>query len=179
MVGRWNVLAKWSLFTGHSSIFRGGIPLIPSGITCCWQVRRLMRRAKNSRGLRFSQKPVSQEVAVWMSRGSSINPSCWRTKYIVYSRNCFFWVRSYFWAFFLTSPNVALVGFPLRFSCICRLAGVRINCYVRPYYLPANAPGAPYPKPLKDLLHLYIGLACCLGLKDEIKAFKNKNKYDV
>jgi len=29
--------------------------------------------------------------------------------------------------------------------------GVRINCYVRPYYLPANAPGAPYPKPLKDV----------------------------
>lgn len=29
--------------------------------------------------------------------------------------------------------------------------GIRINRYVRPQKLPANAPGAPYPKPMKDV----------------------------
>lgn len=28
--------------------------------------------------------------------------------------------------------------------------GVRINCYVRPQHLPANAPGAPYPDYMED-----------------------------
>ncbi|CAK9040000.1 unnamed protein product [Durusdinium trenchii] len=29
--------------------------------------------------------------------------------------------------------------------------GVRLNNYIRPQYLPPNAPGAPYPKPMEDV----------------------------
>ena len=46
----------------------------------------------------------------------------------------------------LFGPLALAIG---EFSRTSRLPGIRINRYVRPQKLPANAPGAPYPKPMK------------------------------
>ena len=104
MVGRWNVLAKWCLFNFSGDIrhtfvhFSGRYTFdtryhrayLAAGRWDDWCVAPRTHEACGG-----SRIPVSQEVAVWMSRGSSINPSL-RKKYmyiyIVYSRNWFFWV---------------------------------------------------------------------------------------
>ena len=41
-----------------------------------------------------------------------------------------------------------------------RAPGVRLNNYIRPQYLPPNAPGAPYPKPMEDL-GMKVGASSC------------------
>ena len=51
-----------------------------------------------------------------------------------------------------------------EFSRTSRLPGIRINRYVRPQRLPANAPGAPYPKPMKVPMGWFLLAKASLGV---------------